>query len=113
MLATLKKNLPRDDGDGKAVPTNSESDFQSIAIEDGTIFHRDDLFTVMEADMDAAEAEEAWMEKRELVFTEATTDPLAQMVIGYPRPSIPATYCRRHMSGITTDDQGTNKTRTG
>ena len=80
-LATLIKNLPGDDGDGGSVPTSNESDPEADAIEDGTIFHRDEIFDVVEEDLEAAEAEEAWMEKRELLFEEATTDPLAQIKI--------------------------------
>ena len=80
-LATLIKNLPRDDGHGEAMPTSNEIDLEADAIEDGTIFHRDEIFDVGEEDVDAAEAEEAWMEKRELLFEEATTDPLAQIKI--------------------------------
>ena len=80
-LATLIKNLPGDDGIGQSGPTSSESDLEADAILDGTIFHRDELFDVAEADLEAAEAEEAWMEKRELLFEEASTDPLAQIKI--------------------------------
>ena len=79
-LATLSENLPGEDGSGIAAPTSSESDREADAIEDGTIFHRDDIFDVVEEDLEAAEAEEAWMEKRELLFEEST-DPLAQIKI--------------------------------
>ena len=80
LLATLRKHTPGEDGNGGSVPTSSEFP-QPEAIEDGTIFHRDDIFTVIESDTDAAEAEEAWMEARELIFNEANTDPLTQMKI--------------------------------
>ena len=83
LIATLKEHVLGDDGDGN-VPTSSESGPESGVVEDGTIFHRDDIFTVVEADTEAAEAEEAWMEKRELVFHEADTDPVAQMKIEGP-----------------------------
>ena len=80
LIATLREHAPRDDGNGVfSVPTSSERFPESGAVEDGTMFHRDDIFTVMESDVDAAEAEEAWMEKRELIFNEASTDPLAQI----------------------------------
>ena len=85
LLATLKEQVPGDDGNGVfSVPTSSERFPESGVVEDGTILHRDDIFTVIESDTDAAEAEEAWMEKRELIFKEASTDPLAQMKIEGP-----------------------------
>ena len=85
LLATLKEQVPGDDGNGVfSVPTSSERFPESGVVEDGTIVHRDDIFTVIESDTDAAEAEEAWMEKRELIFKEASTDPLAQMKIEGP-----------------------------
>ena len=36
-LATLLENLPRDDGNGRAVPTSTESDLEAVAIPDGTL----------------------------------------------------------------------------
>ena len=75
-LATLIKNLPGDDGNGGAVPTSRKRLFEADAIEEGTIIHRDEIFSVEEDDIEAAEAEEAWMEKRELLYEEASTDPL-------------------------------------
>ena len=99
VLATLKKDVPRDDGSCGAAPTSSESIPKFDVIEDGRIFHRDDLFTVMAEDTEAAEAEEVWMEKRELIFEEASTNPLDQMKMEGP-PSLQrvvTTICRERL----------------
>ena len=85
LIATLKEQVPRDDGSGGAAPTSSESNPKSGAIAEGTTVHRDDTFTVVEEDTEAAEAEEAWMEKREL--EEVTTEPIDQIQIEGP-PSL-------------------------
>ena len=94
LLATLKEYELRHDGSGGAAPTGSESDFEPGAIADGTTVHRDDLFTVFEQDTEAAEAEEAWMDKRELLYEEASTDPVTQIQMEGP-PSL-----QRAVSGM-------------
>ena len=90
LIATLKEQVPRYDGSGGAAPTSSESNSTSGAIAEGTTVHRDDIFTIVEEDTEAAEAEEAWMEKRELIYKEATTNPLDQIQIEGP-PSLKQT----------------------
>ena len=64
-----------------------------MAIVDGTIFHRDDLFKVLEQDTDAAEAEEEWMDKREILFEEQATNPLDLIEYEGP-PSMQKTVIR-------------------
>ena len=100
-LATLSKNLPGDDGIGQAGPTSSEIDCEADAIKDGTIFRREELFDVDEEDMEAAEAEEEWMEKREILYEEVTTDPLEQIKIeGSPSLQLQVTQLCRELSDI-------------
>ena len=86
-IATLKKSIPGDDGVGASAPTNSESDTSAKALEDGTILNRDSVFTIQENDTAAAEAEEEWMDKREILYEEPSKDPLDVIVIEGP-PSL-------------------------
>ena len=86
-IATLRKDTPGDDGVGGSAPTNSESNTEAKALADGTILRRDGVFTIHEHDTAAAEAEEEWMDKRELLYEEPSPNPLDVIVIEGP-PSL-------------------------
>ena len=72
---------PMNDDRRSSPSDDSEIEPLAVTVEEGQLFHRDDLFTVEEQDLEAAEAEEAWMEAREILYEEESEDPLEVIVI--------------------------------